>query len=137
MSPSLNHAYIQISLGAELRRLKKHSVFSELTLEIDKDYIPDICLYSKREINLLQDIPKMTEMPLACIEILSPTQTISELMDKFKVYFEAGVKSCWLVIPIARAVVVLSGPDKAETFATGEVVDNVLDIRLPIKDVFA
>ncbi|MCP4350944.1 MAG: Uma2 family endonuclease [Desulfobacterales bacterium] len=76
MSPSYHHAYIAVNLSTALHSLKKYSVFSELTLQIEeKDYIPDICLYPKRKINYAAgDIIKMTEMPLMAAEILSPSQ---------------------------------------------------------------
>lgn len=75
MSLSYHHAYISSNLIAKLHKLKEYSVFSKLTLQIDKDYVPDICLYPKRQVNFVSaDILKMTEMPLLAIEILSPSQ---------------------------------------------------------------
>ncbi|MDM8550549.1 Uma2 family endonuclease [Desulfobacterales bacterium HSG2] len=139
MNPSCHHAYIAGNLITAFNNLKKYSVFSELTLEIGgKEHIPDICLYPKRKIDFsVDDIIRMKEMPLLTVEILSPTQGSQEALDKFKIYFGAGIKSCWLVVPITRSVIVYSEAEKYQRFHTGDVVDGVLDIHLPIEDIFA
>lgn len=138
MTPSYHHAYITVNLSAIFHSLKKYSVFSDLTLRIgEKDYIPDICLYPKRKINYIAgDIIRMTEMPLLAAEILSPSQGIQEIQDKFKVYFGAGIKSCWFIVPILCSVMVYSEAEEAQTFHSGEVVDSVADIRIPIDQIF-
>jgi Uma2 family endonuclease len=96
MSPSYHHAYLSSNLIAALHRLKNYSVFSELTLQIEgKDYIPNVGLYLKKQMIFAGgDILRMTELPLLAIEVLSPTQGTQEIIDKFKVYFAAGSKSC-------------------------------------------
>ncbi|MEN8221169.1 MAG: hypothetical protein ABFS56_33425 [Pseudomonadota bacterium] len=49
-----------------------------------------------------------------------------------------GVKSYWLVIPDNETITVYSAPNKFTTFDTkdAEVIDEVIDIRLPIKEIF-
>ena len=137
MSPSYQHGYVCLNLGSALKQLDVYSIFSELTLLIEKDYIPDICVYPKRRVDFIaEDIIKMTEMPLAVMEVLSPSQTIMEVLEKFEVYFEAGIKSCWLVIPPAQTVTVYTAPGKGQLFKTGEIADSVLDIRIPIDVIF-
>jgi len=75
-------------------------------------------------------------MPLLAAEVLSPSQTAQELIGKFRIYFDAGVKSCWLVIPIATSVIVYSSPKQALIFKTGEIADPVLDIRMSVEEIF-
>jgi len=135
--PSFNHGYFQLSVGMALRKLNKFSVVTATSIEInEKEYIPDVCVYPKRKINRLHDIVKMTEMPLLAVEILSPTQGTLELIDKFRIYFESGIQSCWLIDPLQGSVMVFSEPEKAVTFTAGDIVDEILDIRVPIKDIF-
>jgi Uma2 family endonuclease len=137
MSPSSQHGYVCGNLIALLKPLKQFTIFSELTIQIEKDYIPDICIYPRRKIDFAAgDIIRMTEMPLAVVEVLSPKQTITELMEKFEVYFPAGVKSCWLVIPPAQTVTVYTAPGQGHIFHAGNVVDTVLKIEIPIEEVF-
>jgi Uma2 family endonuclease len=46
----------------------------------------------------------MTDPPLTVVEILSPNQGMEELISKADAYFEAGVKSCWIVQPLLEAI---------------------------------
>ena len=138
MSPSYHHSYICGNLIAAFRRLGGYSVFSELTLQIQgKDYIPDVSLYAKRKINLMQeDIIKMTEMPLLICEVISPTQGTQDVLSKFPAYFGAGIISCWMVVPLLASVIVYSAPDAAIAFKTDDVVDAALNIRLSLQEIF-
>ena len=80
----------------------------------------------------------MSEMPLLAIEIISPSQSIDNLLAKFDAYFELGIKSCWLVMPSVDIVDIYSQPDKHKTFDMNdtEIIDDVMDIRLPIQKIF-
>jgi Uma2 family endonuclease len=135
--PSFNHGYFQLSIGIALRQQENFSVVSASSIEINgKEYIPDISVYPKRKVDRLHDVVKMTDMPLLAIEIISPNQGTLELMNKFDVYFEGGIKSCWLVDPLPGSVMVLNSPNKAQTFTSGEVIDEVVDMRVPIDELF-
>jgi len=138
MSPSYHYSYTKAKLIGALLKLEPFTVFSELTLRIDgKNYMPDICVYPKHEVDLsLADSEEITDMPILAIEILSQTQTIEEILDRFFMYFAGIIKSCWLVVPIAGAVIVYTSPEKALRFNTGEIFDEQLDIRVPMKEIF-
>ena len=137
MSPSYQQSYVCSNIGGILRDSKQFSVFSELTIMIDKEYIPDICVYPKRTIDFAaDDIIRMTEMPLTVIEVVSPTQAIQDVLGKFPVYFQAGIKSCWLIIPPAQTVTVYAAPGQGRIFRTGNVVDPVLKIEIPLDEIF-
>jgi len=145
---SFNHGYFQIRLGALLGKAGEHTVVAELSLDIgqldlspfaveSRDEVkPDLCVYPRRQINRSQDIVRMTEMPLLVVEILSPLQGIQTILNKFRVYFALGVRSCWLVEPAIGAVAVYHDPDKPRTFSGGEVVDEVVGIRLSVEEIF-
>ena len=113
---------------------------SQFGLKVKEELIPDVCLYPKDVPHPKRgdDILKMSNMPLLVTEVLSPKQTIDEIMAKFKAYFALGVKSCWLVVPMNESVTVYSTPHQFRTFGTEakEVVDDILDIRLPIERLF-
>jgi Uma2 family endonuclease len=147
---SLNHSLAQVMIASLLVLDERFTVFTELSLDIKqhdlskydikaKDEIkPDICLYSN-EIGFQEfDILKMTEMPLLAIEILSPSQGPKELKDKIRAYFDLGVKSCWLVIPDAQLISIYAKQGGFINFdmRDTEVIDEVMDIHLPIQKVF-
>jgi Uma2 family endonuclease len=124
-------------LCSALIALKRYSVYSELSIEIEgKEYIPDISVYSKRKFNPSHDIIRMTEMPLLSIEILSPTQIIQELIDKIQIYLNAGVQSCWLVIPSTCTITVYNDLERMSSYGKDNVIDDKLNISLPLSEIF-
>jgi len=131
------HSMVQARLARLLGNLNKFEVFSELSLEIDKtEYKPDVCLYPKAKKKVVKDITKMTELPLLAIEILSPSQYNQDLIDKIEIYFAAGIKSNWIVIPTAKAVSVYKSLEDFETFSKSNIIDNIIGIELPINEIF-
>jgi Uma2 family endonuclease len=138
MSPSYQHSYVQSKLIVALSRYEQFSVFSELTLVIgDQEYVPDICLYPKQTVTFgEEDQVRMTEMPLLAVEILSPSQTLQDGVEKLKAYFSAGVKSCWLVSPFTMTINVYNAMKHVQIFHTGEVIDSAMDIRIPLNAIF-
>ncbi len=146
---SFNHGYIQLRLGGLLDRIGIFTPISELSLDIStidltqfdlkskNELIPDISLYPKRPLSRPTDIQRMTEMPLVVIEILSPRQGFDEILEKFKAYFALGIRSCWLVTPAINAIAVYSSPIEWKTFTESEVVDESVDIRLSLAEIFA
>jgi Uma2 family endonuclease len=138
--PSKLHGYVQANLIAALASSypERFTLFSELKLGFGEwESVPDISIYHKMEIDFSLDEVRMTQPPLCAIEILSPTQSLQELIDKARKYFSNGVKSCWLVIPGLRNVYVFSGPTAYEIFRDDEVlVDSALGVELELSRVF-
>ena len=139
--PTLNHAYVQTNLLVELktRYRKTYTVLSELNLTMPErpDTVPDIAIYPKLTIDFLHDITSMTEMPLTVVEIISPSQSHDEILAKFERYFNAGIKSCWLVMPSFQAVSVYSAIGKYRFFSEHETLtDAVSGMEIPLNEVF-
>ncbi|HID99845.1 MAG TPA: Uma2 family endonuclease [Thiotrichaceae bacterium] len=152
---SLNQSTVQINLGGLLKFKcdKKLAVMSELSLDISQydlseyelgvkeELKPDVCAYIKRPLipKGKNDLVRVSQMPDLVIEILSPRQAIDYLIRKINAYFELGVKSCWLVIPSLDEVRVFSQPRAYKSFDLNstEIVDEVMEISMPIAKVFA
>jgi Uma2 family endonuclease len=140
--PSKNHGFIQSKLSMIIgyRYLNTYNLFSELDIIMPEkpDSVPDVCIYPKSEIDFSEDIIGMKEMPLTTIEILSPTQRENELVAKAKRYFAAGVKSCWIVLPIFKVIVVYSSPTQRQVFTEDmTLIDKITGIELPLNEVFS
>jgi len=143
---SHNHSAIQANLAFLLKRLDKYSVYTELSLDVSQldsqrfkireEIKPDVCIYPKRGLSRPFDILKMAEMPLLVVEILSPRQGTQEILEKFAVYFALGVQSCWLIDPTIVVVAVYSALEQHKVFAADEIVDQVVDVRLPFAEIF-
>nr|VFK22792.1 MAG: Putative restriction endonuclease [Candidatus Kentron sp. MB] len=137
MSPSFNHSYLAYRIARALDQGEQYNIHVEVTLDIEGvDYVPDIALYGKRPIDFLCDQTKSKEPPLLLVEILSPNQSVNEITNKFKVYFEAGVKSCWLVIPPAKTIVLFHDLRSPRSYSTGKLLDSNVGIEVSIEEIF-
>ena len=136
--PSLNHGFLQAIITGELLRYReKYTPFSELTLQIDDLHVtPDLCVYPKMEMNFQEDVVRMTEPPLITVEILSPTQSQQDVMDRINDMLDAGVKSCWLVQPVTETITMFAGDKKPTTVSTGTLRDPATDIEVDLADIF-
>jgi Uma2 family endonuclease len=156
--PSKKHSRAQTNLTILFGLEKRFTTFVELSLDASSidlsqfgikakdELIPDICIYiepppEQDDDELLDDEMRVKEIPDLAIEVLSPKQSISDLLSKIKAYFSLGVKSCWLVMPSIRVIKVYSQTESqiiAKTFGmeNGEVFDEIMNIRLPIEKVF-
>lgn len=139
MSPSRLHSYLESKLAAAFTPFPQFTTFINLTLDIGGvDYIPDVSVYPKQSINFFEpDAVRMAEMPLMVVEIVSPTQLIQEVIEKFPFYFQAGIRSCWLVVPATQTISVYPTISTATVFSSGDLVDPALDIRVPLNQIFA
>lgn len=147
---SLNHSLVQGNLTVLLSYDERFTVLPELSLDtshIDlsqfnlrtkEELKPDISVYLDPPESVPVDVLRVQKMPDLSIEILSPSQGISGLIAKIKAYFALGVRSCWLIIPATKTIQVYSQPTEGETFDTKdiEVIDKVMDIKIPVNRVF-
>jgi Uma2 family endonuclease len=149
---SLNHSLTAGRIAGLLFNDERFEVMPELSLDgsqIDlsqfgiknkEELIPDVAVYTDPppQPSPMDDVLMVSQMPDLVIEVLSPKQRISEIFAKFKAYFALGVKSCWLALPLIEVIDVYSQPDQHRTFDMNdtEVIDEVMDIRLPIAKVF-
>ncbi len=79
----------------------------------------------------------MTTPPLCAIEITSPSQSVTDMVAKARAYLSHGVSSCWIVMLPLGNVYVFSAPDEYEIYRSNQtLVDAVLDISIPLKEVF-
>jgi len=137
--PSENHGIIQANLIFELQLnyRKQYRISSEVSLRLDGwSSTPDIRISYKMKADFRRDRTQITEPPLGVIEIVSPSQSVQDQYNKAVQYFEAGVKSVWLVIPPIQAIVVYASPDDYETFDAGMLTDKVLTISISVDKVF-
>jgi hypothetical protein len=67
--------------------------------------------------------------------IISPTQGWKEVMDHVDRYLAFGVKSCWVVTPFNRTVMVITANGE-ETFTKGVVTDPIIGLKADLTEVF-
>ncbi len=139
-APSKNHSIVQGNIYFLLRQKyePRYRLLLEISMVVDeKDRVPDIAIYEPLDFTPGNDEVRLAEVPLATIEILSPKQNLGDLIAKSYLYFEAGVKSYWLVLPDLTTIYIFSAPNEYEAFVKkGILKDAQLDIELNLEDIF-
>ncbi len=137
--PSKNHASVWSNLVMSFHQYRnKYRIFSQLTVLLNgKETVPDLCIYPNEEINWEFDEIVVTQTPVTVIEILSPKQGMQDLIEKFDFYFQTGVLSCWLVLPALQQVVIYQKDKTKKVFISGKTFDEVTQIEMEMKDIFA
>jgi Uma2 family endonuclease len=136
--PSRNHGRVQTNLIGEFVQQRQFSIYSELTLNVaGTDYTPDISVYPHEPADFRHDESSRADMPLVAVEILSPSQSLQEVVEKAEVYLRNGVKSCWIVSPPLRTVTVLLPEGREEVFHQGVAKDPVTGISADLAKVFS
>lgn len=135
--PSKNHAIVQHRLGVRLSHYEDRlTILPELSLELGgKPMVPDISVYPKLDIDWYNDEVQLTDPPQLVIEILSPRQPLDDLVRKAQAYLAAGVKSCWIVQPVLRSIVVLR-PDEKPITHSDAVNDPTTGIEISVDKLF-
>ncbi|MCP4663508.1 MAG: Uma2 family endonuclease, partial [bacterium] len=98
--------------------------------------VPDISIYPKLTIDWRHDEIKKTDPPLLVIEILSPKQSLDDVVRKADAYFEGGVQSCWIVQPVLESIAVLLPGEKPKIFSTAELTDPPSGIVVKLEEIF-
>jgi len=137
--PSKNHSKLESRLARLLGNdyKEKYDVFVELSLELNTGRVtPDLCFFKPEVSDWLEDEIRVKNAPLGVIEIVSPKQSTQDLVDKLDLYFGAGVLTCWIVIPTFKMINIFYSKHNYKTFMSGELLDEKLDIRLNLEEVF-
>jgi Uma2 family endonuclease len=137
--PSKNHGKLQYRIAKAVgdRYEDRFDIIPELALELTTGRVtPDIALCRLEPTDWLDDEVRVSEAPLGVIEILSVTQGIQELIDKLDVYFEAGVQSCWIVLPTFRTIHVFAAKHEYKTFTEGMLRDEKLGVEIDLDVIF-
>jgi Uma2 family endonuclease len=136
--PSRNHAAAQMNIGVEFCKQPEFRELSEFTLEFEgRPYTPDLSLYPKQAVDWLEDEIRGQTPPLAVVEIFSPTQGYQNVMEKLKVYFRNGVKSCWLVSPHLKTITIIGPDGQEENFVSGRALDSRTGLWADVAAVFS
>ncbi|WP_288424084.1 Uma2 family endonuclease [uncultured Spirosoma sp.] len=135
--PSKNHAIIQSNLLVELTMNYRgtYQFLSEISLENPRA-VPDIAIFPPMQYDPLHDEIRLNQVPLGVIEIMSPSQTQDELIEKADAYFRAGVQSYWLINPVFRIAHIMHSRDEYTNIIDGTLIDKRLNISLPLANLF-
>ncbi len=137
--PNKIHGAIQSKISYLLQNTygDKFMFPNELSLDTTPASTPDICIYPKKKLDIRTVAAKEEEAPLTTIEILSPSQSVNELMHKaWDLYFPFGALSAWIVIPEFKAIQVVLPDDTKHYFDSGMLTDPATGLQVSIEQVF-
>ena len=138
--PSKNHSKLEARFSRALlnKYFDVYDIDAELSLDLTTGKAtPDVVVSKLTKDDWVNDEIKVKVAPIMVIEILSPTQGMVEITDKMsKIYFAAGVKSVWVVIPTVQTISVFSPNLKSQTFTDGIVKDDNTGIELDMTVIF-
>ena len=99
MSPThLKHGAFQSEIAGRLRKqMQSGCVVTEAAVETEDGIkVADVAWFSSARWKQVQDDYAASIAPEICVEVLSPTNTESEMEAKRVLYFEAGAEEVWL-----------------------------------------
>ncbi len=138
-TPSFNHYYVQCKLHIALHAAcgDRFIVGGELSLATEPSTTPDISICNFRNPDWLHDEIRAADPPIAVVEILSPSQSVNEIIPKIETYFEFGIKSVWLVQPPLKQVAVFTPELEPQIFIQGDIIDPILDVKVALEEIFS
>lgn len=127
----------------KFQQTKAYQNFGELLPETDcwltenQMRRPDIAFFTKEQIK--ESSENKNPIPDFVIEIISENDTINQVENKTKEYFEAGVKLVWQIFPNFEMVRVFTSRKKCYTFFDNDEFDAapvIEDLRMKVADIF-
>ncbi|MDO9106575.1 MAG: Uma2 family endonuclease [Methylovulum sp.] len=100
MTPASNkHGRLQLHIGALLeRKLKKGEALTECSIQTTEGVkVADIAWCSKPFIKQYGYETPYSHAPELCIEVVSPSNSQEEMLNKVQLYLQAGAQEVWIV----------------------------------------
>ena len=132
-SGELDHSDLQRQLILLLASEKGIRVYPELRVQVSANRfrVPDLCVMSA-------DAPReqvVRSAPLLCIEILSPEDTLSRMVERVHDFLKMGVRQVWIFDPRLRTAMVCEGTAMVE-HTSGQLVLPGTEVTLELAEVF-
>lgn len=100
MTPASNkHGRLQLHIGALLeRKLNQGEALTECSIETTEGVkVADVVWCSKAFINLYGYQTPYPKAPEICVEIVSPSNSREEMVNKAQLYLQTGAEEVWVV----------------------------------------
>jgi Uma2 family endonuclease len=129
----LDHSDLQRQLILLLANAKEIRVNPELRVQVSANRfrVPDLCV-------MLADAPReqvVRSAPLLCIEILSPEDTLSRMVERVHDFLNMGVRQVWIFDPRLRSAMVCEGAAMVEHTA-GQLMLPGTQVTVDLAEVF-
>jgi Uma2 family endonuclease len=138
---SVLHAHLHMFVAKELGRAVMEPLF-DFTKTIGNKRRPDVAFVSYQRWPRDKEVPQTEAwdvVPNLVVEVVSPSNTALEVLDKMAEYFQVGVERVWVVYPTQRFVYLYISPTDVKVASIdGELSDESLlpGFQLPLWILF-
>ncbi|MCU0323967.1 MAG: Uma2 family endonuclease [Spirosomaceae bacterium] len=97
---------------------------------------PDLAYYTKNQI--IESARGNNQMPSFVIEIISPSDNQTKILEKNKEYFQAGVKVIWLIMPSIKQVHIFHSPKQIQICTDDDICSAapiIPDFAITVNDL--
>jgi len=104
----------------------------DFTRTLDKKRRPDLAFVSYDRWPREKQVPRTEAwdvVPNLAVEVVSPTNTADDVIDKLAEYFLVGVERVWVIYPSQQQVYVYSSPTEVKVLTASETLTD--DAVLP------
>lgn len=125
------HSNLQYQIGLWFGQHRKEwkltcGVETRIKIPSSKIRLPDVV------VDFIGRRPEvLTDPPLITIEILSPSDTFSETLEKIEDYLALGVQNVWIIDPVQRTGYVCTSTAPPRHVTRFDVADSPIHLDLP------
>jgi Uma2 family endonuclease len=104
----------------------------DFTRTLGRKRRPDVAFVSYDRWPREKQVPRTEAwdvVPNLAVEVVSPTNTADDVIDKLAEYFQVGVERVWVIYPSQQQVYVYSSPTEVKVLAASETLTD--DVVLP------
>lgn len=118
-----------------------HGADTGFVLSRDPDTVlaPDAAFIRAERLADFEEEPFVEGPPDLAVEVISPSDRASFMLDKVQTYLEAGTQEVWIVDPERHLVVVHHPDGTARTYKENDTIpggDLLPGFELPVADIF-
>ena len=141
-----DHGYLGLEIGAELRNfVKSHKLGktygSDAGFRLSEDTVlsPDAAFVCQDRVALVHRRGFANGAPDLAVEVVSPSNTVPELLRKIRLYFKAGCRTVWVIDRDRSEVQVFEASGADRTLRSGDLLECpelLPGFSLPIAELF-
>ena len=142
--PKMKHVKVQRRLRQLLEAMTGNSGIVEIEIAFraiaEHDLrIADVAFVSQERWQRADPDDNLLGAPELVIEVLSPSNTATEIFDKEKLCLENGCREFWVVDPVRRQVKVSTPDGLTKTYPEGQQIPMGLfhGVALPVATIFS
>ena len=95
--------------------------------------VPDVCVVPATE--PMRGIVRTP--PLLCVEVLSPEDRFTRMLERVREYIEMGVPNVWIIDPISRDIWTITGQGDPVRLQSSSLTLPGTAVSIPVAEIFA